>query len=115
MITTTKFNNNRPIFNVGKLTFGQKRYVNQTIKLWSEMPEHSSGSFNLAVIMWGKPGDYYSTMQEAEDPIEGEKEYHKFWARHRSMPDPVREGGIAIDIMPLAFFPFNTSEFEEGA
>jgi hypothetical protein len=77
MITTTKFNGTKPIFNTNKLSFSQKRFVQKNVKQLTKNP--SSQSNNFAVVMWRNVEDFAAIMTEVPDPQDAVNEYNKLW------------------------------------
>ncbi len=80
-IITREFNGRRPLFNVSGLSFSQKRYVDKTLKLFTEKvdPKFDKKPPNLAFIMYLNDNDFSSSMMDAHDPIKGEKELQNLW------------------------------------
>lgn len=78
MITTTKFNGNRPVFNTSKLSLSQKRFVEQNVKQLVKNP--SSSTNNFAVVMWRNTEDFAAIMTEAKDPAVAVREFETLWA-----------------------------------
>ena len=78
MITTTKFNGNRPLFNTSKLALSQKRFVEQNVKQLVKNP--SSANNNFAVVMWRNAEDFAAIMTQVPDTQLAVDEYETMWA-----------------------------------